>query len=138
MGGMTLLCPAMSSELKVLVVEDSDIVRPITEEYLIELGHTALAVATAEEALRALESSVFDALLTDVRLPGMSGISLVKHCASRFPTLALVVTSGYGELSAELFPGELRRQIFMLPKPYDLTAMQRVLDDVALRLTNGL
>jgi DNA-binding NtrC family response regulator len=123
----------MHHGLNVLIVEDSEIVRPITIEYLIELGHRATGVASAEEALSALEVGVYDALLTDVRLPGMSGVALAKHCAVHMPLLSIVVTSGYGDLSAELFSPDLRQRIYMLPKPFDLAAMEKVLNAIAAK-----
>jgi DNA-binding response OmpR family regulator len=125
----------MPTSLDVLLVEDSDLLRPITAEYLLELGHQVVAVADAEQALRVMSERRFDALMTDVRLPGMSGIALIREVTRRFPHLAIVVSSGASELTAEILGNELGAQISVLPKPYDMASMERVLDQAMLRGT---
>ena len=64
--------------MKILLVEDSDEVSCITIEYLHELGHEVVAVAEAEKAVAELKRTSFDAVMTDIRLPGISGIELAK------------------------------------------------------------
>ena len=124
----------MLSSLDVLLVEDSDLLRPITEEYLLELGHKVLAVADAEQALKVLGERGFDTLITDVRLPGMSGIALVRVVTQRYPTMAIVVSSGASEMTAEILGNELGTVISVLPKPYNMDTMKRVLDEARLRI----
>lgn len=120
--------------MDVLLVEDSDLLRPITEEYLLELGHRVVAVADAEHALKVLAERSFDALMTDVRLPGMSGIALVRTVTQRYPKMAIVVSSGASEMTAEILGNELGAVISVLPKPYDMDGMKRVLDEARLRV----
>jgi DNA-binding NtrC family response regulator len=82
----------------ILVVEDSPEVSIITVEYLAEFGHQAVAVIDAELAVEQLARRSFDAVMTDVSLPGMSGIELVKELVEKYPTLPVVISSGYGAL----------------------------------------
>ena len=128
---------AMPSSLDILLVEDSDLLRPITEEYLLELGHKVVAVADAEQALKQLADQGFDALMTDVRLPGMSGIALVREVTQRYPRMAIVVSSGASEMTAEILGNELGAVISVLPKPYDMDTMKRVLEEARLRIEAG-
>jgi CheY-like chemotaxis protein len=125
---------SMDISLDVLLVEDSDLLRPITAEYLQELGHNAVAVANAEEALEAMTGRRFDTLLTDVHLPGMSGIALIREVSKRFPAMAIVVASGTSELTADILGAELGTAVSVLPKPYDMASMKRVLEEASLRL----
>jgi CheY-like chemotaxis protein len=117
--------------MNILLVEDSDEVSCITVEYLQELGHQAVAVADAEEALARLKNERFDAVMTDIRLPGMSGIELTRSLVRDYPNLPVVIASGYGALNLEFLSGDKSRWVFMLPKPYDLPALERTLNEAA-------
>ena len=64
--------------MKVLVVEDSADVGLVTIEYLNELEHDAVLVPDAEQALALLPETTFDAVMTDIRLPGMDGLQLTR------------------------------------------------------------
>ena len=117
--------------MNILLVEDSDEVSCITIEYLHELGHQAVAVASAENALEELKTAVFDAVMTDIRLPGMSGIELAKVLVKSHPKLPVILASGYGAVNVEFLMGEKLRTVLMLPKPYDLPELERTLREAA-------
>jgi CheY-like chemotaxis protein len=117
--------------MNILLVEDSDEVSCITVEYLHELGHEVVAVAEAEKAIAQLKSTAFDAVMTDIRLPGMSGIELARALLKDYPNIPVVIASGYGALNVEFLLGEKLPTVLMLPKPYDLPALERTLSEAA-------
>jgi CheY-like chemotaxis protein len=117
--------------MNILLVEDSDEVSCITVEYLHELGHQVVAVAEAEIALARLKNELFDAVMTDIRLPGMSGLELARLLIRDHPKLPVVIASGYGALSVEFLLGAKQRTVLMLPKPYDLPDLERTLNEAA-------
>jgi CheY-like chemotaxis protein len=117
--------------MNILLVEDSDEVSCITVEYLNELGHEVVAVPEAEKAIVQLKDRRFDAVMTDVRLPGMSGIELARALVRDYPDLPVVIASGYGALNVEFLLGGKMRTVLMLPKPYDLPDLERTLAEAA-------
>jgi DNA-binding NtrC family response regulator len=117
--------------MNILLVEDSSEVSCITVEYLHELGHSVAAVSQAEDAITKLGEETFDAVMTDVRLPGMSGIELAKSLIKSHPTLPVVIASGFGSLNVELMLGEKAATVLVLPKPYDLDALAKTLDQAS-------
>lgn len=117
--------------MKILLVEDSDEVSCITVEYLHELGHQVVAVPAAETALVQLKTSVFDAVMTDIRLPGMSGIELARTMLKDYPRIPVVIASGFGALNVEDVLGEKLSMVLMLPKPYDLSELEQTLGRAA-------
>jgi CheY-like chemotaxis protein len=117
--------------MDVLLVEDNPEVSLITVEYLTELGHLAVAVPAAESALERLAERSFDAVLTDVSLPGMSGIDLAKHLSEQYPDVPVVIASGYGSLKLEFGLGPHRPNVFFLSKPYDLLMLEKTLTEAA-------
>jgi CheY-like chemotaxis protein len=113
--------------MNVLLVEDNHEVSLITVEYLTELGHQALAVTDAESAVAQLAEHSFDAVLTDVSLPGMSGIDLAKELQAKYPDLPVVISSGYGAFNVESMLGRRQPNVFVLPKPFDMPTLQGTL-----------
>jgi CheY-like chemotaxis protein len=117
--------------MEILLVEDSPEVRLITVEYLRELGHQVVAVADAERALQQVTERAFDAVMTDVSLPGMSGIELAKELVKAYPKLPVVISSGYGSLDIEFLMGQAAPAVLLLPKPYDMAMLEGTLNRAA-------
>ncbi|HEY3654949.1 MAG TPA: response regulator [Steroidobacteraceae bacterium] len=113
--------------MEILLVEDSPEVSLITVEYLTELGHQVVAVADAELAVEKLAQRTFDVVMTDVSLPGMSGIELAKELTKKYPKLPLVIASGYGSLNIDVLMGQRQANILVLAKPYDMELLEQTL-----------
>lgn len=117
--------------MNILLVEDSEEVSCITVEYLHELGHEVVAVSDAEQAIARIKEAQFDAVMTDIRLPGMSGIELARALVKNYPNVPVVIASGFGGLDVEFLLGEKMPTVLMLPKPYDLIALEQTLAQAA-------
>ena len=61
----------------ILVVDDEEVTRQLLADFLTELGYRVQTVASGEEGLQAARSTSFDLIITDMRMPGMSGIQLM-------------------------------------------------------------
>ena len=121
--------------LRILLVEDNESVRDLTEAMLEEVGARVVSVADAEAALATIDGQPFDALLTDLNLPGMSGVALAREAAKRYPKLPIIVASGYAKATVEELRRELPDTLFVLAKPYDLDALEKILGTVVPRGT---
>jgi YesN/AraC family two-component response regulator len=84
----------------------------------------------AEEALALPDASRFDVLLTDISLPGMSGIELARTMLAQLPHIRIVFASGYGKIEAE----KLGFEAAFLPKPYNMVKMRELLAEIAQRV----
>jgi DNA-binding NtrC family response regulator len=109
---------------RVLVVEDNADSLQMCVEMLDLMGHDARGVGTAEEALKVLTAASFDILLTDVSLPGKSGIELAKIAKHQYPAMRIIFSSGYADLGEEAKGLNAR----LLQKPYDMEAMKKALE----------
>lgn len=107
-----------------MVVEDNADFRELLCEMLTMLKHTAVSEASAEAALATLEKDNIDVLISDVSLPGMSGVELAKKLHMTRPDVRIVLSSGYGESVA----AQLRFQVTVLSKPYSLNQLSQALD----------
>ncbi len=82
---------------KVLVVEDEEPIRKIVIAFLSRQGHTCIIARGGVEALSKIHENKFDAVITDIVMPGMDGIALTKELLSQFPDLPIMVMTGYSK-----------------------------------------
>jgi len=90
---MTAASKADHAPLHILIIDDDQEVRTSLQTVLETLGYSAQTAATGEEGLRAIERSSFDLVLCDLRLPGASGLDVLKYKASPVP---LILMTAYG------------------------------------------
>ncbi|MBC8115294.1 MAG: response regulator, partial [Candidatus Saccharimonas sp.] len=83
------------------------------------MGHTSEAVGSAELGLRAAERQKPDAIVLDVRLPGMTGLEAIEKFQALWPEVPVVIITAYGDLETAV--EAVRRGAFeYLVKPFDL------------------
>ena len=117
------------SGMSVLVVEDNAEVGRFTTDALAELGYATRLVGNAMHALEELAADAgrFDAVFTDVVMPGMTGIELAQEIFRLYPELPVVLTSGYSHVLSE----HGSHGFELLQKPYSIEQLSRVLHRVA-------
>src|SRR5215467_9409308 len=89
----------MSAE-PVLIVEDDDSLRLIVQTQLEKLGYVTALAINAEQALEILKQSHPRLVITDLQLPGMSGIELLKRIQVDFPGLPVIVVTAFGTVQS--------------------------------------
>jgi len=108
----------------VLLVEDDDLIRLTTMEMLSDFGCKVKEASTAQEALNILDKHSVDVLLTDVGLPGVSGLQLAKDVHLRWPDLRLVLATGASEAKSEV----ARLGAIFIMKPYTPESLRQGLE----------
>ena len=106
-----------AGSLRVLLVEDDGLIRLSTADMLMNLGHSVTEAANGAKALEMLDRNVFDVIVTDLALPGMSGEEIAERAVERQPGLRVVFATGY-----ECPPMAARDGLqgaVTLQKPYD-------------------
>jgi DNA-binding NtrC family response regulator len=81
---------------KVLIIDDDASLRRVMEMQLEEIGCDVITVAGGKEALAALEEVTPDLVITDLRIPGMSGMDLLKSLRADHPELTVIMVTAYG------------------------------------------
>jgi CheY-like chemotaxis protein len=102
----------------VLVVEDEPSVRDMTSRLLERAGYRVVTVSDGAAALAEIEAAAepIDVLVSDVIMPGISGIQLAEEILERYPSIGLVLLSGYTSETLDLERITARGATF-LPKP---------------------
>jgi nitrogen-specific signal transduction histidine kinase/ActR/RegA family two-component response regulator len=114
--GILPLLQTDSRRYHILLVEDNTEIGQISSELLGEIGYRVTLAARANEALTLLANGPdrFDVVLSDVIMPGMSGIDLAKILKGSHPNLPIVLASGYSHVLAE----NAHQGFPLLQKPY--------------------
>jgi response regulator RpfG family c-di-GMP phosphodiesterase len=84
----------------ILVVDDSEFILDFLTELLGNQGFTVLTAPTCTEAIRTLESNHVDLMLTDLIMPGMGGMELVKLIHERYPNVTSLIMTGYASVES--------------------------------------
>jgi CheY-like chemotaxis protein len=79
---------------RILLIDDEDGVRAVTTRMLTGAGHEVAAYASGRAALAAAEAAAFDLVLTDVLMPDMDGVEILRAFSKRAPRPRLVVMTG--------------------------------------------
>ncbi len=119
---------------EVWVVDDDDSIRWVLEQALRQEGLVIHSFANADEALQALEQSQPDALLTDIRMPGLDGLEMMERVHQLAPQLPVIVMTAHTDLDSAV--SAYHRGAFeYLPKPFDIdetvTTVKRALESRA-------
>jgi len=132
------------SSSRILVVEDRDSLRRMLERALSGEGHEVLTAESAETALQRLVDSEIDLLLTDLKLPGKSGIDLLRECRELDPSIPVVVLTAYGTVHTAVNAMKAGAADF-LEKPVEIDDLFALVDsllggssgDAALKIPEG-
>ena len=117
------IAPTSGGE-RILVVDDELPIRALTSEILNHAGYRVTTAASGEEALRRLESVMFDLVLADMRMPGMDGAALYEHICDRWPSMEGRVLFVTGDIEGARTSRRLARgDVRFLEKPFDTSAL---------------
>ena len=81
---------------EILVVDDDALIRNTLSE-LLSQQHQCQTAETAEIALAKLEAESFDVVLTDISMPGLSGLELLGHVLQKYPETPVIIISGISD-----------------------------------------
>jgi DNA-binding NtrC family response regulator len=130
---------AKKSQGRLLVVDDEPELLSALRETLGEQGFEVLPAATGKEALDALAATEVDVLLSDLMMPGMDGIELLRAALAADPQLVGIIMTGQGTVQTAVEAMKLGAFDYVL-KPFKLQSMlpilRRALEVRRLRLEN--
>ncbi|MFO1015488.1 MAG: PAS domain S-box protein [Caulobacteraceae bacterium] len=108
--------PEPKRRLKVLAVDDDNLVLLNTGAMLEDMGHEVVMADTPEEALTFFEQdNAIDLVITDQAMPGLTGAQLAEHLRAARPAVPIIIATGYAELPEDVDPTLLR-----LAKPFTI------------------
>lgn len=86
-----------SSKYTILVVDDEDPIRDLVVGFLERLGHQCVRATDGIDALDKIKENKIDAIVTDIKMPQMDGITLTKEILQQYPGVPVMVMTGFAE-----------------------------------------
>jgi len=107
----------------ILVVDDDPLICEQLGRLYIQSGYRVVIVTSAEEALERLGLRDIDLVVTDIRLPGLSGVELTRRIQETWPDVAVIVITGYADIRNAVEVLKLRASDYIV-KPFNVAAIQ--------------
>jgi len=102
---------------RVLIVDDEESIRRLVSKWSDVSGYQVKAASSAEAALLMMHAWTADIVVCDIRMPRYSGVWLIEHLRTLYPSTSIIISTGYGEIDPAL---TTRANITgYLAKPYD-------------------
>jgi DNA-binding NtrC family response regulator len=112
---------------RILVVDDQESMRDMLADLLDMMGYESCTVESGSQALEKLIASEIDLVITDLNMPEMDGLELMKRIKARSPGMPVIVITGYGTFNTE-------RQVLSdgadgyIPKPCTINRVQETVN----------
>jgi PAS domain S-box-containing protein len=122
---------AVQPKLRILLVDDDELIRESVAPMLEMLGHEVLTASGGASALRLLEASgAMDLVILDMNMPGMSGADTLPRVLEICPGMPVVMATGFSDHEiAPLLAGH--PEVSILRKPFSMKEFQRKLDNIS-------
>ncbi|MDY7000807.1 MAG: sigma-54 dependent transcriptional regulator [Thermodesulfobacteriota bacterium] len=115
---------------RILIAEDEKIARENLEMILRRENYEVVAVANGSQALREMDASEFDLVLTDLNMPDVSGMQILEYSLNTRPDTEVLVITGFATVNSAVEAMQ-KGAFFYLPKPYKIDEL-RILVQKAL------
>jgi DNA-binding NtrC family response regulator len=119
-------------DFNVLVVEDDQNMRGALHVVMSKEGYQVKAVESAEEALKSIKGQTFDLLITDIKLPGLNGMELLRAVRKYDPSLSIIVITAYSTVDQAVVAMKEGAEDY-LSKPFNLDEIRIVVRKVRER-----
>ncbi len=117
---------------RILVIDDEDVIRMLVVEILESAGYEVTSAESAEVALELLEQAEFDLVVSDIVMPGLSGLELLESVRSRVASLPVVLVTGAGTYDT-LSQALTRGAAGLVTKPFAHSELQLAVADALER-----
>jgi DNA-binding response OmpR family regulator len=116
----------------ILLVDDTPELRKTIERLLTGAGHAVTSAENGAAALRELDRATFDVIVTDIVMPDMEGLELIRKVRKTQPSLPIIAMSGGGRGSTEDYLALAANfgAAKTLEKPFALEALKAAIDEV--------
>ena len=124
---------SLAEQARVLIVEDEVRLRELLVDVIPEMGFPAVAVRSAEEASKLMESDPREIVMLDLQLPVMSGMDFFEQVRQRWPATQVIILTGFGNLATAKAAIRLDVVDFLI-KPCHLNEVEFSLDRARRRI----
>ncbi|MCK4834473.1 MAG: nitrogen regulation protein NR(I) [Gammaproteobacteria bacterium] len=109
----------MSDQSHIWIIDDDDSIRWVLQKALEGAGFSVTSFDNANTILNKLKSESPDAIITDVRMPGIDGLELLSHLSTDYPNLPVIIMTAHTDLDSAVSAYQ-GGAFEYLPKPFDI------------------
>ncbi|KPK44005.1 MAG: hypothetical protein AMK74_05850 [Nitrospira bacterium SM23_35] len=113
---------------KILVIDDEELILDIAREILTNVGYDVTISSDGHEGIRLLSEETFSLLLTDIRMPDISGLEVIQQVRNHNKEMPIIIITGHGTLDVAIKALKLGAQGFLL-KPFTTTDLRSSVAD---------
>lgn len=114
---------------RILIIEDDEEMRSLLEDYLEEESFETKSVGNGSEAFRILVREIFDVVITDIRMPGLTGLDIIPGVRKLQPDTSIIVITAFG--SEEVHQKAIQRGAdSYLEKPLRFQELRRMIHEL--------
>ena len=117
----------MGKNIKAWIVDDDESIRWVLEKGFSEKGIDVTSFSSANDVLKKLEIETPNVILTDIRMPGTSGIALLDQIQKNRPEIRVIVMTAHSDLESAVNSYEHGAWEY-LPKPFDINEALRMVE----------
>jgi DNA-binding NtrC family response regulator len=115
----------MANRVKILIVEDDELARKNLEYILNVQDYHIRSIGSSSQALKELESSEYDLVLTDLRMEKVSGMEILSRAKELYPDIEVIMITGYATVSSAI-EAMKKGAYHYIPKPYKIEEVRAV------------
>lgn len=125
----------MNKNLRVLLVEDDQMLQEVLQETLTGFGCSVMCSDNGYEAIKVLKKDSFDVIISDIKMPKMDGLSLLETLKSIGVDTPVVMMTGYSEFKDDQI--EHAGGVVLLEKPFSRDKLKELFDQYLALLPTG-
>jgi len=121
----------VDTKKKVLIVDDEETIAWGISKTLAQssdLGVETAYTVKASQALEMLGADRYDLVITDIKMPEMTGIDLLKEVKEKYPDTGVIIMTAYGSTEVQMEASK-RGSIFYIEKPFDIKVLKKAISD---------
>ena len=120
----------------ILAVDDEEIVQSLVRDALEDEGHQVFTAANGYDALQILQTNRIDLLITDIRMPNMSGTDLAEQARALNPAIGIIFMTGYASLTSAK-DAIKRGALDYVMKPFELAEIRLAVHNAIEKLSSA-
>jgi signal transduction histidine kinase len=122
-----IMAPSLERTPHILVVDDEHDILQMTSLCLMQAKYRVSLAKSAEEAYRLIETNEFDAIISDVMMPGEDGIAFLGKVHQHLPDVPIIIMTGYAHLQVAV--NAIKNGAYdFIHKPFDFTYLRKVVE----------
>ena len=122
----------MSEKIKILVIDDEETMRSLLTDVLVDAGYNVKAVPTGEKALGEIKEDEYGVVITDLRMPGIDGVRVIKETKEVNENICIIAITGYPSVRSAV--DAMREGAYdYITKPFNIDEIRVVVGRAAER-----